>query len=213
MFNVCPNCGMYSVEKEIDSAGPFAICPYCRYAHPFIQQPLFIVSGASGAGKSTVCLALVSKMTECVVLDPDIFWHAGYDTPKDNWRSFTDLRLRVAKNIGQSGRPVALFTSGVPEQFENQPERRYFSEIHYLALVCDDALLVQRLQSRPSWRQAGSPEFIEKMLSFNRWLKENAGTTSPPMSLLDTSNISVAESVELTAEWIRENLRYHAISS
>jgi len=51
VFNVCSHCGEYAVEKMIDPAGPFAICPFCTYAHPFLQQPLFLITGASGAGK------------------------------------------------------------------------------------------------------------------------------------------------------------------
>ncbi len=67
MFNVCPRCGEYAVEKSIDPSGSYAICPFCRYAHPFLQQALFIITGASGSGKTTVCLKLVSLLKECVV--------------------------------------------------------------------------------------------------------------------------------------------------
>jgi len=41
--------------------------------HTF-QQPLFIITGPSGAGKTTVCLELVSLMNECVVMESDILW-------------------------------------------------------------------------------------------------------------------------------------------
>jgi hypothetical protein len=54
MFNVCPKCGEYSVEKSIDASGPFATCPFCGYAHPFLQLPLFIITGSSGSGKTTI---------------------------------------------------------------------------------------------------------------------------------------------------------------
>ena len=55
MFNVCPNCGEYSVEKRIDTSGPYAVCPHCHHAHPFLMQPLFLISGASGTGKTDIC--------------------------------------------------------------------------------------------------------------------------------------------------------------
>lgn len=206
MFNVCPRCGEYSVEKEIDLSGPFAICPDCGYPHPFIRQPLFILTGPSGAGKTTTGLELVRQLPECVVLESDILWDTAFDTPHDNYRRYREIWLRVAKNIGQNGRPVVLVGTAEPDQFEGLSERRYFASIYYLALVCDDNLLVERLQQRPAWRAAGSPEFIEKMVNFNRWLKENAGTTRPPISLLDTSNISIDESVSHTANWIRQHL-------
>jgi hypothetical protein len=206
MFNVCPKCGVYSVEKIIDASGPFAICPRCGHKHPFVMQPLFIVTGASGAGKTAAGLGLVPELKECVVLDSDILWDERFDTPQDNYRAYRELWLRLAKNIGQSGRPLVLVGSAVPDQFERLSERRYFSAIHYLALVCDDAELAERLRQRPQWRKAGSPEFVDGMVSFNRWLKNNAATTEPPMSLFDTTGRSIDETVSYTANWVRHHL-------
>lgn len=206
MFNVCPACGEYSVEKAIDPAGPFAVCPHCGYAHPFVQLPLFVVTGASGVGKSTVALALPDALPECVCLDSDILWGVVPATPDDDYRGYADVWLRLAKNIGQGGRPVVLLGSAVPARFELAPERRYFTTIHYLALVCDDATLVARLEARPGWRQSGTPEFIESMLRFNRWFQDHAATTTPPMTLLDTSRLTTAESIQQTAAWVRERL-------
>lgn len=206
MFDVCPNCGEYSVEKSIDPTGPFAICPYCQYAHPFLQQPLFIITGASGTGKTAVCLALLSVLKECVVMESDILWGVVPATPEDNYRSYRNVWLRVAKNIGQAGRPVVLCGTALPDQLEDCPERRYFSTIHYLAMVCKDDVLIERLQSRPAWRQTHSPEFRENMVQFNRWLRENAHLTNPPMTLCDTSHWPVDETVEEVAAWVRKRL-------
>ena len=206
MFSVCPNCGEYCVEKSIDTSGPFAICPYCHYAHPFLQQPLFIISGASGTGKTTVCLSLVSKLKECVVLEQDILWGMVPATLEDNYRSYRNVWLRIAKNIGQSGRPVVLCGTAIPEQFEECPERRYFSILYYLTLVCDDDLLVERLQDRPEWRQTHTPEFLKDMVQFNSWLKANAHITRPPMTLCDTSHQDIDETVMYVAKWVRERL-------
>jgi predicted ABC-type ATPase len=195
VFNVCPSCGKYAVEKSIDTTGPFAVCPHCHYAHPFLQQPLFIISGASGTGKTTVCLSLISMLNECVVLEQDILWGMVPATPEDNYRSFRNVWLRIAKNIGQAGRPVVLCGTALPDQFEECPERRYFSTLYYLTLVCDDDLLVERLQRRPKWRQTHTPEFPDDMVQFNRWLKANAHITRPPMTLYDTSHQNIDETV------------------
>lgn len=206
MFSVCPNCGEYCVEKSIDTSGPFAVCPYCHYAHPFLMHPLFLISGASGTGKTTVCLSLISKLTECVVLEQDILWGMVPATPEDNYRSYRNVWLRIAKNIGQAGRPVVLCGTALPDQFEDRPERRYFSTLYYLTLVCDDDLLVERLQGRPAWRQTHTPEFLEDMVQFNRWLKANASLTRPPMTLYDTSHGDIDETVAFIANWIRQRL-------
>jgi hypothetical protein len=205
MFNVCPRCGEYSVEKAIDPTGPVAICPACQYAYPFLQQPLFLITGASGSGKTTACLELIPLLrSECVILDTDILWGTVPATPEDDYRSYREMWLRVAKNIGQAGQPVALCGSAIPQQYESCTERRYFSTLHYLALVCEDHLLIERLQSRPAWRKSSSPEVLERMGQFNRWLKANASKTQPPMTLYDTSYRSVAETAAYLAQWIRE---------
>jgi len=206
MFNVCPGCGEYSVEKSIDSSGPYAVCPHCHYAHPFLMQPLFLIGGASGTGKTTVSLSLVSILKECVVLEKDILWGLVKTSPADNYSSWSNVWLRIAKNIGQSGRPVVLCGTALPEQFEECPERRYFSILYYLTLVCDDDLLVERLQHRPEWRQTHTPEFLEDMVQFNRWLKANADITRPSMTLCDTSHQNIDETVAFIAKWIRQRL-------
>lgn len=204
MFNVCPKCGEYSVEKTVDPAGPFAICPFCHHAHPFLQQPLFVITGPSGAGKTTVCLELVFLMNDCVVMESDILWGAFPATPENIERDYRNLWLWVAKNIGQAGRPVILCGTALPEEFETCPERRYFSTLHYLAMVCDDNLLKERLKLRPRWRQSGSNDGIKRMIQFNRWLKEHATTTNPPMTLYDSSRRSIQGTTKEVAQWIRE---------
>lgn len=207
MFNVCPRCGEYCVEKAIDPTGPFAICPFCQYAHPFLQQPLFIITGPSGAGKSTICLELVKELqSECVVMESDILWDASADTPEDDYSNYHNTWLRVAKNIGQAGRPVVHCGTALPEHFETRPERRYFSTLHYLVIVCEDTILQERLLQRPSWRKSGTSEFIKEMLRFNRWLKEHAATTEPPMTLYDNSQRTFEESLQDVAQWVRERL-------
>jgi hypothetical protein len=115
--------------------------------------------------------------------------------------------LRMAKNISQAERPVVLLGSAIPEQFESSPERRYFETLHYMTLVCSPETLDARLSARPAWRGSGTPEVRETMQAFNRWLREHAATTRPPMTLLDTTTISVAEAVEAVSSWVRERGR------
>ncbi len=206
MFNVCPGCGQYTVEKEIDPSGPYAICPRCGHAHRFVRLPLFVVSGASGTGKTTVCLALPALLPECVVLESDILWRPEFNTPEDGYRTYRDLWLRLAKNIHQASRPVVLCGTAVPAQMETCPERRYLAAIHYLALVCDDGILAQRLRARPGWRQSTGDDFITSMTAFNGWLKANASQIVPPMVLLDTSSVTVQAAAEQVAGWVRERL-------
>jgi len=205
MFNVCARCGIYSVEKTVDPEGPNAICPSCGYRQPFLRLPLYRLTGASGTGKSTICLRLAPELPECVVLESDILWRPEFDQPTTNWHDYHNLWLRLVKNIAQGGRPVVLCGTALPEQLGACPERRYIGDIDYLALVCDDDELAERLRARPAWRSSDS-SFIAHMVGFNRWLKENAEQLRPGVTLFDTSDRTVAESVTWVKEWVRHRL-------
>ena len=202
MFNVCPTCGEYAEEKAIDPAGPFAICPYCGHRHRFVRLPLFVITGASGSGKTTLCMELVPRMPACIFMESDILWRSEFATPQDDYRSYRNLWLRVAKNISQGGRPVVLCGSAMPDQFEACPERRYFTTLYYLAIVCNEEVLTQRLLGRPGWRKSSSPEFIERMVSWNGWLKEHAASTNPRMTLLDNTTLTIEESAACVQRWV-----------
>ena len=89
MFNTCARCGSYHADKIIDPAGPFAVCPECGHRHSFRQLPLFVVTGASGAGKSTVCMELAQRTDDVVVMESDILWQNG-------WQASGAVRLRGA---------------------------------------------------------------------------------------------------------------------
>src|SRR5260370_38369140 len=108
------------------------------------MQPLFLISGASGMGKTTVCLSLVSILKECVVLEKDILWGMVKTSPTEKYSSWSNVWLRIAKKIGQSGRPVVLGGKAIPKNFEQCPERRYFSKLNYLSLVCIDNFSIER---------------------------------------------------------------------
>ena len=206
MFNICPNCGDYRADKTIVPEGPYVICPRCHFQHKFLRLPLFIVTGASGVGKSTVCLGLVARMKDVVVLDSDILWRAEFNQPETNYRDYRETWLRICKNISQGGRPVVLCGVGEPTQFEECVERRYFSKLHYLALTCDDQSLTSRLRRLPPWRGPLREELINDQIRFNHWLVDNAQNTEPPMSLLDTSEITLDEIVEKVERWILARL-------
>jgi hypothetical protein len=206
VFYVCPGCGAYTPEKRIDAAGPYAVCPECGYAQPFLRLPLFVITGASGAGKTAACLGVVGRLRDCVALDTDILWGPEWDAPADGYRRYRATWLRLALNIGQNGRPVALFGTALPEQIEPLPERRYFATVHYLALVCDAATLRARLEARPAWRGAGAPEFVARMVAFNEWLRRRAHATDPRMDLYDTSGRDLRATADAVAAWIGARL-------
>jgi hypothetical protein len=205
MMNVCYKCGEYRADKIIDPDGSSAVCPLCGYRQPFLQLPLLLVSGASGAGKTAVHALLSGKLPQVVLLDSDILWRPEYDKPEEHYRDYFETWLRLCKNISQSGRPVVLFGAGmgVPENLETCVERRYFGPLHYLGLVCSDEVLEQRLRTRPAWRMSDQPEFIQAHLTFNRWIKEEGARVTPPVELLDTTHVPLETTAAQVAGWIK----------
>jgi hypothetical protein len=187
------------MEEVVVSDEPAVVCPHCGHQRPVLRLPLFQVTGASAAGKSRVCRDLPAALPECVVLDQDILLSGlPSEQHRRNW-------LRVAMNIHQGGRSTVLIATQLPEHYEQLPERAWFSEIHYLALVCDGEEIGERLRQRPAWRGV-TAEQIAEMQDFNEWLQANAATTSPPMMLLDTTEAQPAETVAAVAAWVRQRL-------
>ena len=228
MFNVCASCGLYRVDKTVTEpagvAAPappnarpdllqvtrpaLAACPHCGHNHPFLRQPLLLVGGASATGKSAILQQLTGRVTAAVLLEADLLWLQEFEDPTDGHRRFFETWLRLAKNIGQSGRPVVLFGAGlaVPENIESCLERRYFSRVRYLALVCDEDELRLRLLARPAWRKSGQQRQLKEQLDFNRWLQEEGPNQTPPLTLLDTTDATIQNAADAVQDWIARQL-------
>jgi len=73
--------------------------------------------------------------------------------------------------------------------------------VRFVSTGIDDEAVALRLRARPAWRRTSDDEYIARHVEFNRWLKENARSTEPPMTLLDTTEIGVDESVERLLSW------------
>jgi broad-specificity NMP kinase len=179
-----------------------AICPDCGHRHHFKQMLIFFIKGASGTGKSTLCQTLTSDLTGVAVLESDILWRNEFDTPENDYRPYRELWLRLSKNISQAGVPVMLCGCLVPNQIETCIERRYFASTYYLALVCSPAELEKRLRARPAWRSVDE-QLITDHLAYNDWICANAGTTHPPMDVLETTGKTVTECSAAVKDWLQ----------
>jgi hypothetical protein len=92
-------------------------CPRCGTEQPLPAYPLFVVTGASGAGKTTVIELLRRRLPECEVFDSDLILHVaelGWDTWRNTW-------LQLAYAISRNGRATVLSGPLVTDQFERLP--------------------------------------------------------------------------------------------
>lgn len=155
--------------------------------------PLFIVTGASGSGKSYVINELRKILPDYDIFDPDnIREFISDDTLIKN------IWLRVARNIAESGRMTIICGTEVPEDIAKCVDFSYFKHIYYLNLHCDEETREKRLRQR-NW----SEEMIQNHKDFAKWLVENADKAyMPPMPIVDTSNTDVSEIAAQIKEWV-----------
>jgi hypothetical protein len=198
-LRICPACGDRADRPVV--AGSVVACWKCGHEWPFRKLPLFALTGPSGAGKSTMGPLLAARFAgDVVVLDQDILWTGAL---RDDVLAFRSAWLRMAAMLHQNGRPVVLCGTVAPPEFEPLPERAFFSEIHYLALVGTPASLRARLRARPAWREWDEPR-IEEMLEFNAWLRKSAPDLG--VDLFDTTEVTAEETADHVEKWIRARL-------
>ena len=198
-LRICPSCGDLAQRPVV--SGAERMCVHCGRRWTFRKLPLFALTGPSGAGKSTVGPSLAARMSDdVVVLEQDVLWTGAL---RDDVPAFRAVWLRMAAMLHQNGRPVVLCGTVVPPEFEPLPERAFFSDVHYLALVASPAVLRERLRARPAWREWDEAR-IEEMLEFNDWLRGAAPSLS--VELFDTTEVGLRDVVDHVEKWVRERL-------
>ena len=163
------------------------------------KMPLFIVSGASSVGKTSACEILFLKESRYIVMESDLLWREEFDTPEDNYREHRETWMRVCASISQIGLLVVLCGCGLPEQFEVCDARQLFTDIHYIAVVCEEKELERRMREG---RGITDTDWLESSRHFNGRLKQHAGETVPPVSLIDNTNLTPEQTADEIDSWI-----------
>lgn len=151
----CEACGAGRDLIQIPPHDQVLRCPQCGHERRFVRPPLLVVTGTSGAGKSTICARLAGTVPGGVLLDADVF--AGdmisavppnHDYPAF-WRSMT----RLAHELSQNNLAVVFFSVMLPEQLlANSDVLAYFQSVAFLCLSCDAATLRTRFMRRVGGR-------------------------------------------------------------
>jgi hypothetical protein len=185
-------CGPGTV-MDADARAQRLRCPRCGSESWLPALPLFVVTGASGTGKSTITGPLRSLLPGCLVFETDVILHVaalGWDTWRNTW-----LQLTHASALG--GRPTVLTGSLTPDQLERLPARKLIGPIHFALLDCPDDVLADRLRARPAWRLSSTEAKIIEHQRFAAWLRARITPS------FDTSSASAAEVADQVAAWVQ----------
>lgn len=189
----CMNCGPRAILDAHPERHRLR-CPCCGTESPLPALPLFVVTGASGSGKTTITSFLRTLLPECLVIETDVILHVaalGLDTWRNTW-------LQLAHAVALGGQVTVLTGSFTPAQLEEVPARRLVGPVHFAVLDCPDEVLAERLRARPSWRGTSSEATIAEHQRFAAFLR---ATISPSF---DTSSAGPAQVAAELADWVKK---------
>jgi hypothetical protein len=194
-MHYCQSC---AEPVPMEPHGGLARCPRCGRLDPSgARMPLFVVTGASGAGKTSVHVPLARLLARtAVTFDVDLLLDSAgmlSGGQQISWPGFRDAWLSVAHGVAQSGLPTVLLGPFIPQHLEHLPARQWVGPVSFLVLDCSDEIRRQRVAARPPWRARD----LDQQDEFARWLRTN---------IADRVNTGVGPpegSAEEVSSWVR----------
>lgn len=207
MIGICPKCGNYEWDKLISEDKNRITCPKCRHEWGFKAMPLFILTGCSGVGKTTTAQELQQRDINFIVMDSDYLFNLMPHETEEDYKNLSEQIMSLSRNIMQGGKPLLWTKAGALEYFEDAYNRRFFTNIHYLALVCDSKDLEMRMREG---RGIASDDWIQGSIDYNRWFMENGiledGKTRQQIETFNITAKSVSEVADYVIEWVNGKL-------
>lgn len=201
MVDICPKCGNFDWDKAVD--GDKITCPKCGHSWNFRKLPLFVVTGASGVGKTTTVQALQAKSQEFVCMDDDMLYNLlPHETAADFLAETEQLQI-FSRNIMQCGKPAVWARAGNIHLLAETYGARFFSGIFVLALVCPEQELRRRMTEG---RSIADPGWIQSSVDYNRYFMEHDRIGSATFDRLDIGALSTAEAALRVESWLKGKL-------
>lgn len=207
MVDICPKCGNFDWDKAVD--GDKITCPKCGHSWNFLKLPLFVVTGASGVGKTTTVQALQAKSREFVCMDDDMLYNLlPHETAADFLAETEQLQV-FSRNIMQCGKPAVWARAGNIHLLAETYGARFFSGIFVLALVCPEQELRRRMTEG---RNIADPGWVQSSVDYNRYFMEHDRIGSMTFDRLDIGALSTAEAALRVEGWLKGKLHNLAIN-
>ncbi len=199
MIGVCSKCGNFGWNKEVRNGEIH--CLRCGNVWKYISLPLFILTGCSGVGKTTTAIEVMHRKVDFVILDADMFYGFMPLETDEDYKKWVELIENISKNIMQSGRPVLWTMAGNLDKLHHAYNSRFFSDIHCLALVCDEELLRSRMKEG---RKITDEGWIQSSVDYNQYFKTHDKIGDTEFETFDISGKSVSEVADYVITWVEK---------
>lgn len=164
------------------------------------KASLYIITGATGAGKSAVIPGLRSKLPDnYMVYDFDEILRK-YDFT-DNWSwEVTDKALEISSKNATKG--ISTIISGLvrPYQVEKLEEKYHQKDVKFCLLDVNTRERINRLKKRDEVLD----EKLDEAEGFRDWIKES----KYQYQIIDTTALTLDELVEKLISWIKGQDEY-----
>ena len=185
----CDNCGP-TAPMAVDVQRTTLRCVRCGSERVFVRRPVYLITGAPSAGKTTVALRLAGRIDRLPVFDTDLFGEAAHP----DWASWATTWLLVAHGLANSGLSTVLCGYGLHRtEIDALPARKLVGDLHTLNLDLEEEELRSRLGTRPDYDAAR----IERKVAAAARLRGDADLN------IEVSGMSVDQIVDRVEHWLR----------
>jgi broad-specificity NMP kinase len=203
MIGMCPKCGNYEWNKQISEDKKYIKCQQCGHQWKFKAMPLFVLTGCSGVGKTTTAQELIQRDTKFITMDADFLYNIMPHTTDEDYKNWVEQIMSLSKNIMQSGKPLLWTMAGALDYFESSYNRRFFTELYFLALVCNSEDLEKRMREG---RHSTDQNWINSSIKYNRWFIENGSLSGHKIDTYDITGKSSSEIADYVIQWVDAKL-------
>jgi broad-specificity NMP kinase len=167
-----------------------------------------VITGAPGVGKSSVVAELAGGLTRGLALDGDFTGRPEYASDMALLRSWLGDWLRRGARESEDGGFLVLAVFVRPRELEELPEHALLDDIVYVALVCGEDELADRLRNRPKSLGVTDDE-IASLVALNSEVRRIA-EADERVSLVDTTGRTVSDVVREVEAVLSERLGGYA---
>lgn len=199
MALTCTSCGSYS--REVRGREGLQ-CRTCGHPSAVAPRPILVVTGAAASGKSTICAGLAG-VPGLLALDGDVLagGAAAVADGRKDYAGFWRFLLDLGREIHLNGLAPVYCCISLPSQVLEGADLARFTAVHFLALRCDEDDLSSRILTRRGGEASAAN--LDFHLDFNRRLPQVVVPAPHTLTALNTSGVTVHETVDLAARWAR----------